>query len=138
MGQTGGAFVKGGCGWTKPPADGRFTKGLHVNGTRRVIDTATLRPTTENRKGQVFGTCLADLRRKHFAKLVELGVVLQGVEKGSQSHGVRTLHADADSQDMYAAIDLLADKLDRLLIKHKEKNLERRNHGALKDQDFEQ
>ncbi len=33
----------------------------------------------------------------------------------------RTLHADADAQDMYAAIDLLADKLDRLLIKQKEK-----------------
>lgn len=33
----------------------------------------------------------------------------------------RTLHADANGQDMYAAIDLLADKLDRLLIKHKEK-----------------
>ncbi|MBL8264606.1 MAG: ribosome-associated translation inhibitor RaiA [Xanthomonadaceae bacterium] len=33
----------------------------------------------------------------------------------------RTLHADANGQDMYAAIDLLADKLDRLLLKHKEK-----------------
>ena len=33
----------------------------------------------------------------------------------------RTLHADANAIDMYAAIDLLADKLDRLLVKHKEK-----------------
>jgi putative sigma-54 modulation protein len=33
----------------------------------------------------------------------------------------KTLHADANGQDMYAAIDLLADKLDRLLMKHKEK-----------------
>ena len=33
----------------------------------------------------------------------------------------RTLHADAAANDMYAAIDLLTDKLDRLLIKHKEK-----------------
>jgi putative sigma-54 modulation protein len=33
----------------------------------------------------------------------------------------RTLHADATGQDMYAAIDLLADKLDRLLLKHKER-----------------
>ena len=34
----------------------------------------------------------------------------------------RTLHADADrASNMYAAIDLLADKLDRLLMKHKEK-----------------
>ena len=33
----------------------------------------------------------------------------------------KTLHADAVAPDMYAAIDLLADKLDRLLIKQKEK-----------------
>ena len=33
----------------------------------------------------------------------------------------RTLHADATGVNMYAAIDLLADKLDRLLMKHKEK-----------------
>ena len=33
----------------------------------------------------------------------------------------RTLHADASAENMYAAIDLLADKLDRLLMKHKEK-----------------
>ena len=31
------------------------------------------------------------------------------------------LHADANAVDMYAAIDLLADKLDRLILKHKEK-----------------
>ena len=31
------------------------------------------------------------------------------------------LFANAESEDMYAAIDLLADKLDRQLIKHKEK-----------------
>ena len=33
----------------------------------------------------------------------------------------RTLHTDANGVDMYAAIDLLADKLDRLLMKQKEK-----------------
>ena len=33
----------------------------------------------------------------------------------------KTLHADASAQDMYAAIDLLTDKLDRLLLKHKER-----------------
>ena len=33
----------------------------------------------------------------------------------------RALHADARAENMYAAIDLLADKLDRLLMKHKEK-----------------
>jgi putative sigma-54 modulation protein len=33
----------------------------------------------------------------------------------------RSLHADATGHDMYAAIDLLADKLDRLLMKQKER-----------------
>ena len=36
----------------------------------------------------------------------------------------RTLHADATGENMYAAIDLLADKLDRLLMKHKEKRVD--------------
>jgi putative sigma-54 modulation protein len=40
----------------------------------------------------------------------------------------RTLHADASAQTMYAAIDLLADKLDRLNIKHKEKKQD--HHAA--------
>ncbi|EED33886.1 ribosomal subunit interface protein [gamma proteobacterium NOR5-3] len=34
----------------------------------------------------------------------------------------KDLFAAADSEDMYAAIDSLADKLDRQLIKHKEKH----------------
>ena len=33
----------------------------------------------------------------------------------------KTLHADASAADMYAAIDLLVDKLDRLLVKHRKK-----------------
>lgn len=33
----------------------------------------------------------------------------------------KDLFADATSEDLYAAIDLLIDKLDRQLIKHKEK-----------------
>ena len=50
----------------------------------------------------------------------------------------RTLHADANAIDMYAAIDLLADKLDRLLVKHKEKQMEqRRSEGLAKSGAFE-
>ncbi len=42
----------------------------------------------------------------------------------------RTLHGDAVGQDMYAAIDLLVDKLDRQLVKHKEKQVaQRRSEG---------
>ena len=41
----------------------------------------------------------------------------------------RTLHADAADQTMYAAIDVLADKLDRLLLKHKQKKLDQEHRG---------
>ncbi|CAN0602043.1 unnamed protein product [Ectocarpus sp. 12 AP-2014] len=38
------------------------------------------------------------------------------------------IHAKAESEDMYAAIDALVDKLDRQILKHKEKNVDRM-HG---------
>lgn len=43
----------------------------------------------------------------------------------------RTLHADANAIDMYAAIDLLTDKLDRLLMKHKEKQIDHHRGESL-------
>ncbi|WP_166206302.1 ribosome hibernation-promoting factor, HPF/YfiA family [Cognatiluteimonas telluris] len=68
---------------------------------------------------------LARLER-HFDQPIDARVIL-GVEKTDQraectvNFAGRTLHADASGVDVYAAIDLLADKLDRLLGKHKEK-----------------
>lgn len=41
----------------------------------------------------------------------------------------QNLHADASAIDMYAAIDLLADKLDRLLLKHKQKMVDNYRRG---------
>ena len=35
------------------------------------------------------------------------------------------IHASAEHDDMYAAIDALADKLDRQLVKHREKTISR-------------
>lgn len=37
----------------------------------------------------------------------------------------KDVHTEAVEQDMYAAIDLLVDKLDRALVQHKEKNQHR-------------
>jgi len=39
------------------------------------------------------------------------------------------LHGKAEHEDMYAAIDQLIDKLDRQILKHKEKQIDRL-HGA--------
>jgi putative sigma-54 modulation protein len=68
------------------------------------------------------------LRRldRHFEQAIEVRVQL-GLRKPSHHAAAdlsvpgKTLHADADGENMYAAIDLLADKLNRLILKHKEK-----------------
>ena len=63
---------------------------------------------------------------KHFDQHCEVRVTLSlqknehHVDASANLPG-QTLHAEANAQTMYAAIDLLADKLDRLVIKHKEK-----------------
>ena len=49
----------------------------------------------------------------------------------------KALHADASAIDMYAAIDLLADKIDRLLVKHRKKQVDHhRGENAARDGSF--
>ena len=80
---------------------------------------------------------------RHFDHVIDVSVILS-VEKLKQKAEAnvhirgKDIFVEADSEDMYASIDSLVDKLDRQILKHKEKNLERRNHGALKDQELEQ
>ena len=69
---------------------------------------------------------LAKLER-HYDHINSTAVILS-VEKLSQK-AEATIHvsggelfANAENEDLYAAIDLLSDKLDRQLIKYKEKN----------------
>ena len=63
---------------------------------------------------------------RHFDQPIEIRVQL-GVRKPDHHAEAtlnvpgRTLHADAAGENMYAAIDVLADKLDRLILKHMEK-----------------
>ena len=42
-------------------------------------------------------------------------------DQAGRSSAPDDLHAEALDNDMYAAIDALADKIDRQLVKHKEK-----------------
>ncbi|HXR01728.1 MAG TPA: ribosome-associated translation inhibitor RaiA [Pseudomonas sp.] len=67
-----------------------------------------------------------DRLERHFDKITNVQVTME-VEKLKQKIEA-TLHvpgaevvANAEHDDMYAAIDLLTDKLDRQLKKHKEK-----------------
>ena len=70
---------------------------------------------------------------RHFDQIGNVQVTLS-IEKERQkaeaSLNVKgaQLHADAVHDDLYAAIDLMNDKLDRQIIKHKEKNVAR-SHG---------
>lgn len=63
---------------------------------------------------------------RHFDRVIDVHCVLT-VEKLRQKAEAtlhvsgNAIHARATEEDMYAAIDLLADKLDRSIKKHKEK-----------------
>ena len=62
---------------------------------------------------------------RHFDHVKEVHVVL-GVEKLNQTAEVtvhlrgKDIHCEASHTDLYAAIDLLADKLDRQVVRYKE------------------
>jgi putative sigma-54 modulation protein len=63
---------------------------------------------------------------RHFDQVIDAHVILT-VEKLRQKAEVtlhvpgRDLHCECEDADLYAAIDLLADKLDRQVIRYKDK-----------------
>lgn len=74
---------------------------------------------------------------RHFDHVIDVTVVLtvdklqQKVEATVHVRG-KDLHAQSVEPDMYAAIDILADKLDRQVLKHKEKlTSHRQDNGAI-------
>jgi putative sigma-54 modulation protein len=77
---------------------------------------------------------------RHFDHVIDVTVILS-VEKLQQKAEAnvhvrgRDIFVETEGADMYASIDSLVDKLDRQILKHKEKNANYRN-GALKNQDL--
>jgi putative sigma-54 modulation protein len=77
---------------------------------------------------------------RHFDHVIDVTVILS-VEKLQQKAEAnvhvrgRDIFVETEGADMYASIDSLVDKLDRQILKHKEKNASYRN-GALKNQDL--
>ena len=75
---------------------------------------------------------------RHFDHVIDVNVILS-VEKLKQKAEAnvhvrgKDIFVETDNIDMYASIDSLVDKLDRQILKHKEKNADRRNNVALKD-----
>ncbi len=71
-------------------------------------------------------TAKLDRIRRHFDQVIAVSVCLS-VEKLRHKARIslhargKDLHAEATENNLYAAIDLLADKLDRQVLKHKGK-----------------
>ena len=66
--------------------------------------------------------------QKHFDHVTNTNVVLHHEKRKNRHLAEATinakgaqLHANSEGDDMYAVIDALADKLDRQVLKHKEK-----------------
>jgi len=76
---------------------------------------------------------------RHFDKVIDVKVFLS-VDKLVQKAEInihlpgKEIHAQADDQDLYAAIDMLIDKLDRQVLKHKDKQKDH-HHEPLKQQE---
>src|SRR5919106_2082476 len=71
----------------------------------------------------------------HFDNVIDVNVIMsvekleQKVEATVHVRG-RDIFCESTADDMYAAIDGLVDKLDRTILKHKEKNLAQRHDRA--------
>ena len=81
-----------------------------------------------------------DRLARHFDHVIDVHVILE-VEKlrhkaeGNLLLSGNKVHAEATEEDMYAAIDALIDKLDRQVVKHKEKVKDHhRSEGSIKTQ----
>lgn len=107
---------------------------MQINISGHHVDvTSALRTYVSNKMKRI---------ERHFDHMINIHVVL-GVEKERQRaeatvqvSGAR-LFADAEHDDMYAAIDVLCDKLDRQIKKHKEKLTDHhRSDGGLKNQEI--
>ncbi|MEE8320795.1 MAG: ribosome-associated translation inhibitor RaiA [Gammaproteobacteria bacterium] len=105
---------------------------MQINLTGHHIDiTQSLRTYVESKFERL---------ERHIDNMTNVHVILS-IEKERQkaeatiSVNRGNLFADAEHEDMYAAIDGLIDKLDRQVKKHKEKQSDHhRGHGTMKGQ----
>ncbi len=101
---------------------------LHLNGHHLEI-TPAIREYVSSKLARI---------THHFDHVIDVNVILtveklqRKVEASIHVRG-KDIFCESRADDMYAAIDGLADKLDRAVLKHKEKNLAHRHDAdALK------
>ena len=94
---------------------------LNVSGHHLEV-TPALRSYVQEKIGRV---------KRHFDHVIDAHVILTA-DKLKQKAEVtlhvpgKELHCECEDGDLYAAIDVLADKLDRQVLKYKDKLLEKR------------
>ncbi len=94
---------------------------LHLSGHHLEI-TPAIRNYITSKLGRI---------TRHFDHVIDVSVILsveklkQKIEANVHLSG-KDIFVESHDADMYAAIDILVDKLDRQIIKHKEKNFEHR------------
>ncbi len=77
---------------------------------------------------------LERVMRHHFDHVIDAHVILT-VDKARQKAEAtlhvrgKDLHCKSEEDDLYAAIDLLADKLDRQVLRYKDKRFDKRPEG---------
>ena len=102
---------------------------LHLSG-HHVDVTPAMRDYVTNKFARI---------TRHFDHVIDVNVILtveklkQKIEANVHLSG-KQIFCECHDADMYAAIDALVDKLDRQIIKHKEKNFEHRS-GREDDRD---
>lgn len=95
---------------------------LHLSGHHLEI-TPAMREYVTSKLGRV---------TRHFDHVIDINVILstdklkQKIEANVHLSG-KDIFVESHGADMYAAIDTLVDKLDRQIIRHKEKSFERRD-----------
>jgi putative sigma-54 modulation protein len=82
-----------------------------------------------------------DRVKRHFDHVIDASVTLSVVKLVQRAEitlhvSGKDIHAEAHDENLYAAIDALADKLDRQVLKHKNK-LKNHNHVSMKHQSVE-
>ena len=73
--------------------------------------------------------------KRHFDNVIDVNVILsvdklkQKAEANVHLSG-KTIFVECDDENLYVAIDSLIEKLDRQILKHKEKHATRRHDGS--------
>ncbi|MBA2649752.1 MAG: ribosome-associated translation inhibitor RaiA [Legionella sp.] len=83
-----------------------------------------------------------DRLERHFDRISSIHVVfdvekLRQIAEATVVISKAEIHASSESEDMYTAIDLLVDKLNSQLMKHKGKMIDHRDHRDHRDLDLD-